>query len=158
MNNLCKHCEYGNRFIDLGQCPECNTGRIVGDLHTRNIFCSNLHNISAIAVDFCGKQNCYDKVNLKEYEIIITSELPPKYILCVSKFINKTPVQIYKAIKEHFSICNKVNFYNMLKLCKYLYDKNITFQVLPEIPLLPKFSKCFPKHSDNYEWVLKKYL
>ncbi len=155
MNSLCRHCEYGNRFIDLGQCPECETGRIVGDLHTRNIFCSNLHNITAVAVDFCGTKNCYEKDVFKSYEIIVNSELSHEQLIAVSNFTEQTPVQIYKSIKNGLPFCEKMDFYKTLKIGKYLYENNIDFKIKPDFPILYKFSECFSNFADDYQWYLK---
>lgn len=157
MYSLCEHCEYGNRFIDLGQCPECSTGRIVGDLHTRNIFCSDLHHISAVAVDFCGKQNCYDKTIFKDYEVIIISELSCEQLISIGKYIEQTPVHIYKTIKNGSSFCEKADFYKLLKIGRYLYENNISFRIEPEFPVLYKFKECFPNLADDYQWVFEMY-
>jgi hypothetical protein len=156
MISLCDHCEYGNRFIDLGQCPECETGRIVGDLHTRDIFCSNLHKITAVAISFCGRQNCHtgDAV-FRNYEIIITSKLSYDQLIAVGNMVEKTPVQIYKAIKAHTSFCDQVYFFPMLKLGKFLHERNISFHTVPEIPILYEFVDCFPGLADDYSWVLE---
>lgn len=157
MNNLCKHCEYGNRFIDLGQCPECSTGRIVGDLHTRNIFCSNLHYITAVAVDFCGKQNCCDEVIFRNYEVIIVSDLSHKQLISIGKYIEKSPVQVYKAIKNSSSFFEQVDFYKLLKIGRYLYENNISFHIEPELSVLYNFTVCFPDLADDYQWVFELY-
>ena len=156
MISLCEHCEYGNRFIDLGKCPECDTGRIVGDLHTRDIFCSNLHHITTLAIDFYGKQNCYEGTEVfKDYKIIITSKLSREQLINIGKWIEKTPVQIYKSIKEQSSFCDEVDFYRLLKIGKYLHDCNISFQVVPEMSILYGFMECFPGLADEYAWALE---
>ena len=153
---LCEHCEYGNRYIDLGKCPECDTGRIVGDLHTRAIFCSNLHRITAVAVDFCGKQNCMTgELVFRNYEITITSKLSREQLIAVGKIVEKTPVQIYKAIETDNSFCDNADFYQMLALGKYLYEHSISFQTVPEIPILYGFMVCFPNLAKDYSWVLE---
>ena len=157
MEGLCEHCEYGNRFIDLGKCPECDAGRIVGDLHTGEYFCSNLHRITSVAVDFCGKMNCCDAHIFREHKLLLTSELTREQLIYVSRFIDKTPVQIYKSLKEQSSFCANVDFYCVLKIGRYLYRNDVSFRVLPEMPLLYKFAACFPAYADDYEWVLEKY-
>ena len=156
MTNLCEHCEYGNRYIDLGKCPECETGRIVGDLHTRDIFCSNLHKITAIAIDFCGKQNCMaSEIVFRNYKIIISSKLSQEQLIAVGKIVEKTPVQIYKAIKTNNSFCDEVHFCQMLELGKFLYERSISFHTIPKIPTLCKFMDCFSHLAKNYSWVLE---
>lgn len=155
MQSLCEHCEYGNRFIDLGKCPECETGRIVGDFHTRGIFCSNLHPITTIAVDFCGQRNCWNDTEYTDYEIIITSHLSREQLIAVGKLVEKTPVQIYKSIKEQSAFCEKLYFDNMLKIGKYLYSCKIAFRVVPEVPILYGLPECYPHLVNDYSWVLE---
>lgn len=155
--NICAHCEYKNRFIDLGLCPECKNGRIVGDLHTKAIFCSALHYITTIGIPFAGNRNCYSENAFGEYEFIIISEIHYEDLLFVSKHLGSTPVQIYKAIKEERPLGGKVYFYKALKIGKYLSEKNISFKTVPDILLMCNFAECFPDNADDYEWVLKKY-
>lgn len=156
MEDVCDHCEYGNRFIDLGECPECHKGRIVGDLHTYGIFCSNLHAITSVAVDFCGKQHCINMI-YGDYNIILSPELSREQLISVSGFVNKSPVEIYKTVKSRSSFCDTIDFKKMLKIGKYLYSNNIDFQVIPSIPIINKLCYCFPVYNDDYKWVTEKY-
>lgn len=156
MKNICDHCEYGNRFIDLGECPECATGRIVGDLHTRNIFCSNLHKITALAVDFCGQKNCeMQDVFSNTYQMIITSEIPLEMIHKIGKQFDQTPVQILKSIKNHTSFTGDMDFYKMIKTGNILYKYHIPFKVVPDVPFMSRFPECFPDLRDDYGWVFR---
>lgn len=155
MNSICEHCEYGNRFIDLGQCPECQAGRIVGDLHTRDIFCSHLHQITTFAVDFCGKQNCYDMHIFTDYQVFIASALSYQQLVDIGKYTEKTPVQLYHSIKNGSPCCEKSSFFQILKICKYLYENEIKFKTEPDFPILYNFSECFPALAQDYEWVFE---
>ena len=155
---LCQHCEYGNRYIDLGLCPECKIGRIIGDCHTKALYCSTgLHHITTIGISFCGRKNCDYPIYYDKYEIVITSKLSIDQIQFITQFTDKTPLQIYKAIKQQIPCCENVYFHNMLKMGRFLYDNGISFQVSPELPVLTKFDECHPTLADDYRWVLQKH-
>ena len=98
--NLCSHCEYGNRFTDLGACPECADGRVVGDFHTRGIFCSTGHRITSVAVDFCGKQNCENLTIWQEYTIRLCTLPDGKRLASAAKLLGMTRTQIFRMFKN----------------------------------------------------------
>ena len=156
MTNLCEHCEYGSRFTDLGMCPECKIGRIIGDCHTKDIYCSTgSHRITTLGISFCGKKNCDISILWTDYEIIITSKLSLDQIRSITPLTTKRPLQIYKAIEQQTSFCDKVYFENMVKIARYLVDHDIHFQVIPEIPVFTKFDECNPHLADDYKWILE---
>lgn len=156
METMCSHCEYGNRFIDLGRCPECSNGRIVGDLFTRGIFCSNLHLITAVAVDFCKPQSCMSAMQ-KYYEVVLLLPLNKEQMIALGKYLNKTPAQIYLTTKKSEPLSEKFSFKEMLLLGKYLTENQVPFKIIPDFPVLPKLCECFPHMANDYEWFFEKF-
>ncbi|WP_294406475.1 hypothetical protein [uncultured Ruminococcus sp.] len=157
MDSLCEYCEYGNRYIDLGQCPECHTGKVIGDLYTREIFCSNHHKITSFAVDFSCTKKCEYEMLYKEYDIYIISKLSKEKMYVVSEYMDMTLTHIYTIIKNKLPLIKKVTFYNILEICEFLYDNSIPFRIEPEFSLLSKFKKCFPVLLKENKW-LSEYM
>lgn len=90
-----------------------------------------------------------------EHDIVITLKLSADQIKSIAPFTDKTPLQIYKAIEQQTSCCEKVDFHNMIKIERNLYKHGIPFQVYPELPIMTKLDECRPNLSDDYKWVLE---
>ncbi len=152
--DLCDNCEYGRRFVDLGECPECGKGRIVGDTHTRRIFCSELHPITAVAVDFCGKKNCEQFTLWQEYSIRLCPPFTGKQLDAASRFFDMPRSQIYLAAKTGTPIERCFSFVEMLTTGAGLAENGISFQTEPPFPILWHFADCFPALAENYLQIL----
>lgn len=155
--NLCSHCEYGNRFTDLGACPECADGRVVGDFHTRGIFCSTGHRITSVAVDFCGKQNCENLTIWQEYTIRLCTLPDGKRLASAAKLLGMTRTQIFRMFKNGTPIEPDprmgMRFDRMLETAAQLAEQGIPFSVSPCFPDLPELEECFPKYAETYEFL-----
>lgn len=151
---LCDNCEYGRRFLDLGQCPECSKGRIVGDTHTRRIFCSELHGITAVAIDFYGKKNCDPLILQQEYCIRICQPISAEHLNAAAHFLGISRSQMYLAAKSGTPIKCNASFTELISAGAELVKNGVAFQTEPPLPMLWRLADCFPALAEDYSQIV----
>ncbi|MBQ8928542.1 MAG: hypothetical protein IJ055_09780 [Oscillospiraceae bacterium] len=155
MERLCDGCAYGARYVDLGVCPECGRGRLTGDLYTRELSCSGQHPVTQIGVDFDAPRNCSSRMLYKDFAIVITDGMSHGKLMHLSRWAEKTPVLVHKAIRSGDPVFTGMDVYMLLRTGKRLHDMGVSFKVCPALPVLPRFCDCFPHLETEYAWVLK---
>ena len=141
--------------MDLGECPDCHKGRIIGNSHTLDIKCSSGHLIKSVAVSFLAWRNCWDKVNSLKYEIICLKNTNTNDLRTIKKVLKTdfTLTQIYLLLKNNKPLMENLYLEKAIKYSALLNMNAIKNKVVPDIPCMSKFSECFPKLSEYYDYL-----
>ncbi|MGN0537946.1 MAG: hypothetical protein ACI4M3_08230 [Acutalibacteraceae bacterium] len=145
--NLCKDCEYGRGYVELGICPVCGNGKLRGRSETSGLFCSNGCKDFPFAVSFIAQRNCFSAVYEKDYQIFITQKLSFEVLKMIRKKLAFNTVQLYKKINDGQPIA-VINFLpEVWRIEAFFKELNISYLITPPLPYMSQKERCFPSTS-----------
>ena len=156
MEDVCLNCEYGDRYLDFGECPDCHKGRLIGDSHTSGLRCSTGHLIKSVAIPFSANRNCWNyPYSSIEYKIICSESTDRHKLRKIRKILETdlTLTQIYLLLKNNKPLMENLYFEKAIKYSALLKMSGIKNKIVPCIPYMSKFSECFPKLSKYYDYL-----
>ena len=156
MEDVCLNCEYGDRYLDFGECPDCHKGRLICDSHTSGLFCSTGHLIKSVAIPFLAKENCMDYLYSSKYEIICLDSVGTEKLRKIKNIleIDLTLTQIYLLLKNNKPLMENLYLEKAIKYSALLNMNAIKNKVVPDIPYMSKFEECFSEDFVEYYKLL----
>jgi len=111
--------------------------------------------IKSVAVSFLAWRNCWDKVNSLKYEIICLKNTNTNDLRTIKKVLKTdfTLTQIYLLLKNNKPLMENLYLEKAIKYSALLNMNAIKNKVVPDIPCMSKFSECFPKLSEYYDYL-----